>query len=431
MLRKFVVDHPWSTHLQEHLTGWITPDGGLCEYSTPEIGRIEGRCFRDLASITPYLLLLGDRQALARLYDAAERQTADGLLVEGRRAASRDNHGYVLSFYLLYRLTGEEKWRSAFLQRCSVLRRLFFRDSFPPACAWPNGRSGAGRSASSYGLLELFCLAHQCDPSGEWLAVISDQVPHIAKILKRQSRRVMPRRALRLMGFTLFDRRPGALFARLFKDNSNLVYSLVSYHRISGDRLALHVLRQLIEAIDRTFLGRGDGWANTELWNALGYQRATTPLLLGNAFAIDLCHVVAASPEFGSALRTKKAGSFIDGPLSAIERGGTLALAPSTAAQHLGMIADFVTAAFLWLSAQGRQPAAETVLERGFAAVERHRTRGGLATLTGSKGPGDTVCTKYNFQVLKLLVCHYLLKHGPALSPADRSFIAEIFLIDR
>ena len=430
-LKDHVAASPWADGLLERLTGWQSADAGLAEFQDPATGAQRGDASRDLGDITPYLWLLGAMPAIERLHAQAAARTVDGLLADGGNIHAFDNHDYVLSFYLLYRLSDEGIWRERFLTSCRALRERFFSGAMPAAWIGIDGRPSLKCSATAYGLLELFCLAQTIDPTGDWTGFVAGQLPRIDRALDRQPLPMVPRTAATRFGMTVYNPKPGRPWSRLFKDNSNLIFALLTYLKVTDDHAVVPLLRRIITAIDQTLFDEDAGWAFTEVWQRRGRAVPAEPRLVGNTIAIELCSAVSGNAALTGALDPGKAQAFIDEPLQEAAEEGLVPMAPAAGLQHLDMTVDFVTTTVLWLHGRGEKATAEDVLARGTAALHRHQTARGLATLADRDGPRGDVCIKYNFLVVKLAVCGYLLAHGDALSAAERAFIADVFLIDR
>ncbi len=430
-LKTHVMAQPTAQALTRRLAEWVVDDR-LAEYQDAATGALRGNASRDLGDITPFLWLLDGQDDIDRLHARAGIETVDGLLVEDQHVRSFDNHDYTLSFYLLYQLTEEEKWRRRFLERCRSIQQWFFgAGAMPPARVSVEARPSLKRAPTAYGLLELLCLAQRIDPDGNWTAFVADQLPAISAVLDKQPLPLIPRTAAERFGMVVYNPKPGRPWTRLFKDNSNLIFALLTYLQISGDETAVPLLRRIIGAVDETLLDEEAGWAFTEVWQRGGRSRPGSPLLVGNTIAIELCRAVRAIPALAGALDPAQAMVFIDEPLQEAAQEGLVPMAPGADVQHVDMMVDFVTTVVLWLAGTGDKETATEVLAHGVAALSRHETGRGLATLAGREGPRGEVCVKYNFLAVKLAVCGYLLAHGDVLSPADRAFIADVFLIDR
>lgn len=430
-LKAYIAAQPWTGDLKQNVRNWLTDTQELAEYCDPVSGRLNGHATRDLGDITPYMWLIGEVALIDQLHMQAEAKAVDGLLAHGDIIRSFDNHDYVLSSYLLYRLTDQDVWRQRFLTSCHGLRRGFFSGAMPPAWIEADGRKSMRRAPTAYSLLELFCLAQTLDPAGNWTDFVAAQLPGIAEVLDKQPLPLIPRVAAERFGMIVYSPKPGRPWARLFKDNSNLVFALLTYLEVSGDEAAARLLCRIIATLDRTLFDVDAGWAFTEVWQRRGQSHPAEPRLVGNTIAIGLCHIVAQTPALANALNPDMAGAFIDEPLQEATQDGLVPMMPTLRLQHIDMTVDFVTAAILWLIDAGEPDEAEEVLSYGLAALRQHETSAGLTTLADANGPRGDICVKYNFLAVKLAICGYLLAHLDEMPDDDRQFIVDVFLLDR
>ncbi|MEL6362124.1 MAG: hypothetical protein AAFR21_13685 [Pseudomonadota bacterium] len=424
-----------SVHAQRLLkthASWQYPDGRYCEFYLPSTNQRKGYADRDFGDIVPYLWLLSPTKAeqYAKTLDA---HYDFGIISDNDQYRSFDNLDYVFGYYLLYRLTSAGEWANRFLAIADELVSRFCGDGGTPEFVRKSGARSIKQSAFSLGILEIAAFAYGLGGGKQHHDAITVVLQKLLKVKSNghEPRALQPRWRLETPFFSpsWIALRGKAPF-RLFKDNANWLHSLIEIDRHCPTAESEPLLHQLIPEIVQTFY-RAFPPESEAIIAVKGKLEGTRPSLIGLPLAFDLDRVLHTSQELASLWPEPARRSFIDAALAWYDGADSIVLAESNTDQHLDIAVDLATAAIQNRLAFGQKRSAKDILYKCRLAVEQHASSKGYMTFPPRPGGGDIVCVKYNFLLLKLDICDYVIRQYDFLPDADLRFLSDIFLVDR
>lgn len=240
-------------------THWRRPDGSLatvfvgadCTNPTPLIA--------DLGDTAPFLAAIGDAPAALDMARAADTHLVNGLFPSGRKTLLFDNHDLVLGWLDLYEQTGE-RWlldrATTALER--IARTFAVRGALVDSTG-PFGIHSLRASPFNGGYIETAVDLHRLTGRPEplawartWARALVQSPWFVANGMF--SRFATPR--LPLLG-TLLGRASRAGAVRLFKDNTNCAWGLLSLHAVDPDGAWSGAIQRLLLALEAEFNRNG------------------------------------------------------------------------------------------------------------------------------------------------------------------------------
>jgi hypothetical protein len=357
----------------------------------------------DFGDVLPFVARFGRMDFVEGQIELARPHLSDALFRHGGRVRLFDNHDWLLGLLELHEATGDAAFLALAREGATTIADTMFVDDLlvDGTIEWRDPRTWLlPASPFNGGFIELWLELHAA--AGE---------PGFLEASRRLAARWMRSEGFRSTGVfhrTLCSWSPllGRLAAhgttssaRLFKDNTNFVWSLLDLHRTTGEERWRDGLTRWIDGFRRHFLNDGDVW----LW--LDRRGVGHEVSLKAAFAsIDLLCDLHAAGVSTSALDLAET---IARRWSAHQwPNGLFPETPAGARDHLDANVDMAIALIKLAGHTGREAYAERARAAAHAVVERHRSPLGLVQAVGRDGAvhDGRIIVKYQGLALKLAI---------------------------
>lgn len=242
-------------HVARLRTHWRRPDGSLathfvgadCTDPTPLIA--------DLGDTAPFLAAIGDTSAALDMARAADTHLVDGLFPRGRKTLLFDNHDLVLGWLDLHEQTGERWLLDRATTALERIARTFTVNGLLVDATGPLGLHSLRANPFNGGYIETAVDLHRLtgrreplDWARTWARALVDSPWFVAHGMF--SRFATPR--LPALG-TLLGRASRAGPVRLFKDNTNCAWGILSLHAVEPDAAWSGAIQRLLSALEAEF----------------------------------------------------------------------------------------------------------------------------------------------------------------------------------
>ncbi len=362
----------------------------------------------DFGDIQPFLWAIGKRNEALEQIHLADPFLVGGLVARGNQIFAADNHDWLLGLVELARLSGSTGLVNQAAAAGRELHRRLFRDglaarSVPLGEDRPrNGPPGLLVRTSPLGAsyIELFVDLHVLTGDSWFL----DEARRQARAWRTSPffRRYGLFRRFEVIGFPLASAAGSRLsrepLVRLFKDNTNLIHSILALHRVAPEPLLEEMLGQWMEGFAAHFLN--DGAVGLHLDRRL---RCDAPSLKAAFSAIEvLCDGHTCFPE--RAVWLERASRIAAWWLARQWPCGLFPLTPGAPADHLDANVDMVVALLKLAERTGNDAFSQSAWTCARAVLDLHQRTGGyvLSVDTDGRVVDGRVFVKYQGLVLKL-----------------------------
>lgn len=253
----------WVCELQEHFTSTYLDDHGMMMINMNRDGSADFSepVIADFGDILPFLWHLGMHDFVESQLKLARGRLVDGLYVRNGRTRLFLNHDWLLGLIDLYRQSHDPNLLEMALQGARTIARDYFRgdlliDEIPGGSAWRTWLAPA--SPFNGGYIELWLDLHRYAESEGFLA--------LAERLGRGWKgtpdfrehgvfsRVQTTRSAVLNRVVVSRSR---LRSRLFKDNTNLLWGILTLFQRTGDEVWRDAVIQWVRGFERVFFNGG------------------------------------------------------------------------------------------------------------------------------------------------------------------------------
>lgn len=369
-------------------------DGGIVD-PTPLIA--------DFGDVLPFLARLGRVDFVERQIALARPHLSDALFRHRGRVRLFDNHDWLLGLLELHQATGDAGFLALARSGATTIVDTLFVDDYliDGTIEWRDPRTWLmPASPFNGGFIELWLELHAATGDPRFLEASTRLAARWARSDGFVATGVFHR--------VLCSWSPGlgrlvapatTSSARLFKDNTNFVWSLLDLFQATGDARWREVIDRWIEGFRRHFLNDGDVW----LW--LDRHGAGHEVSLKAAFStIDLlCDLHAAGVSDGAldlAETIARRWSAHQWP------NGLFPETPTATRDHLDANVDMAIALLKLAGHSGREAHAERARAAAQAVVAHHRSPLGLVQAVGRDGAvqDGRIIVKYQGLALKLAI---------------------------
>ena len=388
----------WLSRVLERLTtNWRREDGMYATVFRGDSVIDDTPLVADLGDFAPFLAMFGHQDFALALVESTRPHLKHGLFSQSGDIWLFENHDFVLGLVELYTATKEPALLDRAMEAVVSLQRHFEHKGL--LVDWLDGRLRdrvlALANPFNGGYIELCCDLYEVTQE-EWLL----------ETARRWARAWLRTPYFRLHGlFARFNsaRLPLAGYVasrvarfgpvRLFKDNTNLVWSLAALYRLTGDKWLEKGIARFVRAF------RSKIWSSGRVKPGIS-RRAD--FHLGSAMAaLDLLCDLAQTGSHPAALDLAR--GIADVCLTQQRPNGTYATGRSDGPDHLDWNTDVGIALWKFWELSGDKRYADAAIRGWSGNLETHDTSLGLVMAVDAAGQpvDDRIVVKYQALVLK------------------------------
>lgn len=373
----------------------------------------------DFGDILPFLIHFGRDAFVSQQLRLARPLLMGGLYAQDGRVRLFSNHDWLLGLLELHRMTGEPELLQAAAEAGKSLISSFFvgdllvdeRLVLADPRTWP-----APASPFNGGYIELWLELYEATGEAAFLDASRRLANGWASSATFKRHGVFARRLSarsRLLDDLLQPL--SALRARLFKDNTNLLWSLSTLYQVTGEPRWLEVIDRWLEGFEQRFLNEGD----VHLWLDRNFQ-GRDPSLKAAFATIDLLCDLKIDHDHPRVLPLAR--RIADRWLEHQWSNGLFPEVPGGDRDHLDANVDMAVALTKLSALTGHAAYLEAAVRVASGVIAHHETELGLVLAVDSRGAvvSDRIIVKYQSLALKLA----LTPTSPSRLLADKGLLA-------